>query len=89
MALASGTSGSGYGSGTYAATPQDPAAEAYLRGQSMVGKRIACRQCAYPDGVRDTRTAQLVAARVLAGEFGLDAADRGQVLFYLPRRFGA
>jgi hypothetical protein len=55
----------------------------------MVGKRIACRQCAYPDGVRDTRTAQLVAARVLAGEFGLDAADRGQVLFYLPRRFGA
>ncbi len=91
MALASGTSGGGYGSGSgsYPSTPRDPAAEAYSRGKSMVKKRIACKKCAYPDGVQDTPTAQKVAARVQAGEFELKPADREQVLFYLQRRFGA
>jgi hypothetical protein len=96
-AMASGTSGGGYGggggygsgSGSYPSTPRDPAAEAYSRGKSMVKKRIACKKCAYPDGVQDTPTAQKVAARVRAGEFELKPADRDQVLFYLQRRFGA
>jgi hypothetical protein len=89
--LASGTSGGGYGSGSgsYPSTPRDPAAEAYSRGKSMVKKYIACKKCAYPDGVQDTPTAQKVAVRVLAGEFELKPADREHVLFYLQRRFGA
>lgn len=90
-ASASGRSGGGYGSGisSYPSIPQDPAAEAYSRGKSMVKKRIACKKCAYPDGVQDTPTAQKLAARVRAGEFELKPADREQVLFYLQRRFGA
>jgi hypothetical protein len=89
-AIASGTSGGGYGSGSgsYPSTPRDPAAEAYSRGKSMVKKRIACKKCAYPDGVQDTPTAQKVAERVRAGEFDLKPTDREQVLFYLQRRFG-
>ena len=89
-ALASGTSGSGGGGGgSYPSTPRDPVAEAYSRGKSMVKKRIACKKCAYPDGVQDTPTVQKVAARVRAGEFELKPADREQVLFYLQHRFGA
>lgn len=90
-ALASGTSGGVYGSGSgsYPSTPRDPAAEAYSRGKSMVKKRIACKKCAYPEGVQDTPTAQKAAARVRAGEFELKSAEREQVLFYLSRRFGA
>lgn len=90
-AIASGTSGGGYGSGSgyYPSTPRDPAAEAYSRGKSMVKKCIACRECAYREGVQDTPTAQKVAARVRAGEFDLMPADREQVLYYLQRRFGA
>ena len=86
----SGTSGSGYSRGL--STPEstaDPAAEAYSRGKSMVAKRIACKKCPLPQGVKDTPTAQAVAARVKAGEFELSASERGQVLYYLSRRFGA
>ncbi len=90
-ALASGTSGSGYasGSGASPSTPRDPAAESYARGKSMVKKRIACKKCAFPLGVQDTPTAQKVAAGVRAGEFGLKPAERDQVLYYLSERFGA
>lgn len=94
-ALASGTSGGasggGYGSGStsYPSTPRDPAAEAYSRGKSMVKKRIACKKCAYPEGVQDTPTALKASARVRAGEFKLKPVEREQVLFYLQRRFGA
>ncbi len=92
-ALASGTSGGGYGSGSgsgsYPATTRDPAAEAYARGKSMVKKRIACKKCAYPQGVQDTPTAQKVAASVRSGEFALKTAEREQVLYYLAERFGA
>lgn len=88
---ASGTAGGGYGSGSgsYPSAPRDPVAEAYSRGQAMVKKRIACKKCAYPNGVQDTPTAQKVAARVRAGEFELKPADREKVLFYLQRRFAA
>ncbi len=89
-AMASGTSGGGYGGGgSYPSTPRDPAAEAYSRGQSMVKKRIACKKCAFPAGVQDTPTAKAVASRVRSGEFDLKSADREQVLYYLSRRFGA
>lgn len=96
-ALASGSGGGGggggggYGSGigTYPSTPRDPAAEAYSRGKSMVSRRIACKQCAYPDGVKDTPTAQKVAERVRAGEFDLKPGEREQVIHYLSRRFGS
>lgn len=87
-----GTSGGGYGSGSgsasYPSTPRDPAAEAYSRGKSMVKKRIACKKCAYPEGVQDTPTALKASMRVRAGEFKLKPAEREQVLFYLQRRFG-
>ena len=90
-AIASGTSGGGYGggSGSYPSTPRDPAAEAYSRGKSMVSKRISCKKCAHPEGVKDTQTAKKVAARVRAGEFELKPEQREQVLYYLSRRFGA
>jgi hypothetical protein len=91
--VASGTAGGGYGSGSgsggYPSTPRDSVADAYSRGQAMVKKRIACKKCAYPNGVLDTPTAQKVAARVRAGEFDLKPADREKVLFYLQRRFAA
>lgn len=88
--LASGTSGGGLGSGSgsYQSAPRDPVAEAYSRGKSMVAKRIACKNCAFAQGIKDTATAQLVAARVRAGEFDLKPEDRGNVLLYLSRRFG-
>lgn len=93
-AFASGTGGgggSGYGSGSgaYSSAPYDPNIEAYSRGKSMVAKRIACKKCAFPEGVKDTPTAQKVAARVRAGEFELKPGERQQVLIYLSRRFGA
>ncbi len=88
-ALASGTSGSGYGGGggSYNFAPRDPEAEAYSRGKSMVSRRIACKKCAYPDGVKDASTAQEVVTRVQSGEFDLKPEQREQVLFYLSRRF--
>lgn len=86
-ALASGTSGGGT-SGSGPSIPRDPAAEAFSRGKSMFKKRIACKKCAYSEGVEDTPTAQKVAARVRAGEFELKSAEREQVLYYLSRRFG-
>ena len=87
---ASGTSGSGSGSGggLYPSVPRDPAAEAYSRGKSMVSKRIACKKCPFPEGVKDTPTAQKIAAQVRAGEFDLKPAEREQVIYYLSRRFG-
>ena len=93
-AFASGSGGGGGGSygsggGTFQTVPRDPAAEAYSRGKSMVSKRIACKKCPFPDGVKDTPTAQRVAERVRAGEFGLKPDERQQVLVYLSRRFGA
>lgn len=89
-ALASGSAGAGHGSlpSTFPSSPRNPEAEAYARGKSMVAKRIACKKCEYVDGVKDTPTAQKVAARVRAGEFKLEPADRQQVLYYLSRRFG-
>lgn len=90
-ALASGTSDGGYssGSGFYPSTPRDPAAEAYSRGKSMVSRRISCKKCAFPDGVKDKPSAIKVAERVRAGEFDLKPAERELVLFYLSRRFAA
>lgn len=90
-ALASGTSGGGYRGdiGAFPSPPlYDPAAEAYSRGKAMVSRRITCKKCAYPEGVKDMPTAQKVAASVRAGEFALKPADREQVLYYLSRRFG-
>lgn len=86
-----GSGGGGYGSGigTYPSTTRDPAAEAFTRGKSMVARRISCKQCAYPEGVKDTPTAQKVAERVRAGEFDLKPREREQVIYYLSRRFGS
>lgn len=90
-AFASGTSGSygGGGGGSYPSGDRDPAAEAYARGKSMVKKRIACKKCAYPNGVQDTPTAKRVAADIRAGAFTLKPAEREAVLYYLSERFGA
>lgn len=92
--VASGSGGGGGGGfsggfGGGASVARDPAAEAYSRGKSMVSKRIACKKCAFPEGVKDTPTARDVAARVRAGEFALKPAERDQVLYYLSQRFGA
>ncbi len=88
-AMASGTSGGSFGTGSYPILPHDPAAEAFARGKAMVRKHISCKKCAYPEGVQDTPTAQKVAGRVKAGEFALKPADREKILYYLSRRFGA
>lgn len=89
--LASGTSGGGSGNlgDAYPTAPRDPQAEAYSRGKSLVSRKIACKKCENPDGVKDTPTALKVAARVRAGEFMLKPHEQEQVLYYLSRRFGA
>lgn len=89
-ALASGTSGYGSGSqsGTLPTVPRDPEAEAYSRGKSLVSRKITCKKCENPNGVKDTPTALNVAARVRAGEFKLKPHERELVLYYLSRRFG-
>lgn len=86
-----GSGGGGYGSGigNYPSTQFDLATEAYTRGKSMVSRRIGCKTCAYPDGVKDKATAQKVAERVRAGEFDLKPREREQVMYYLSRRFGS
>ncbi len=94
-AFASGSEGGyggsrGYGDSDYnRLPPRDPAAEAYSRGKWMVSKRIACKKCLYPTGVKDTPTAIKIASSVKAGEFDLKPNERQLVLYYLSRRFGS
>ena len=90
-AAASGSGGFGGGFGGSGIsgpdTPRDPYADAYARGKSHFKKRIACKQCAYPDGVNDSVTAAKVAKRIRAGEFGLTDAQRNDLLVFLQRRY--
>ncbi|WP_341711808.1 hypothetical protein [Erythrobacter sp.] len=78
-------------SGTSSLPPvaRDPAEIAYSKGKTLVSKRISCKTCAHPKGVKDAQTAQQVAQRVRTGEYELDAKERELVLFYLTNRFGA
>jgi len=86
LALQSGSQG---GSATFPTTrPRDPAAEAHSRGKSLVSKKIGCKKCAHPGGVKDAAVARTVAAQVRQGEFDLKDNERQLVLFYLTKRFG-
>lgn len=54
----------------------------------MVSRKIGCKKCAYPGGVKDAATARTVAGKVRAGEFDLKDRERELVLLYLTNRFG-
>lgn len=90
FALQSGSqSGSqGGGAGFPNRPPRDPAVEAHNRGKALVSKKIGCKKCAHPSGVKDSTTARAVAAQVRAGDFDLKDNERPLVLFYLTNRFG-
>ena len=90
VALQSGSqSGSQSGGASFPnRPPRDPAVEAHNRGKSLVSKKIGCKKCAHPGGVKDAATARAVAAQVRAGEFDLKDNERQLVLFYLTNRFG-
>lgn len=87
--LQSGSEGGGQsGSARFPTRPRDPAEEAYSRGKSLVSRKISCKKCALPSGVKDVETARTVATQVRAGEFDLKDREREMVLFYLSNRFG-
>ena len=90
LALQSGSqSGSQGGSATFPTLPpRDPAVEAHNRGKSLVSRKIGCKKCAHPGGVKDAAAARAVAAQVRGGEFDLKDNERQLVLFYLTKRFG-
>lgn len=90
LALQSGSQSGSQGGGASFPNrpPRDPAIEAHNRGKSLVSKKIGCKKCAYPGGVKDAATARSVAAQVRAGDFELDNNERQLVLFYLSNRFG-
>lgn len=82
-------SGSQSGSATFPnRPPRDPAVEAHKRGKSLVSKKIGCKKCAHPGGVKDAAAARTVAAQVRGGEFNLKNNERQLVLLYLTNRFG-
>lgn len=86
----SGSQGGGYGGSQTLppSEPRDPAVEAHNRGRSLVAKKITCKKCAYPRGVKNVETASAVAKQVRAGEFELTNEERELVLLYLYNRFG-
>ena len=90
LSLQSGSqSGSQSGGGTFPTRPpRDPAVEAHKRGKALVSRKIGCKKCAHPGGVKDASVARTVAAQVRAGEFDLKDDERQLVLFYLTKRFG-
>lgn len=90
LALQSGSqSGSQSGTATFPnRPPRDPAVEAHNRGKSLVSKKIGCKKCAHPGGVKDAAAARTVAAQVRGGEFNLKDNERQLVLLYLTNRFG-
>lgn len=89
--LASGSSGDygrvgdGFSS---LSVPRDPFEDAFLRGRSQFKKRITCKTCAYPEGIRDKASAARLAERVRSGDFELDARQRADVMIFLQRRYG-
>jgi hypothetical protein len=90
LALQSGSqSGGSSGSVRFPVLPpRDPAVEAHNRGKSLVSRKIGCKKCVHPGGVKDAEAARTVAAQVRAGEFDLKDKERQLVLFYLTKRFG-
>jgi len=89
LASGSGTRGGGGGgfSGGGFSQQRDPAKEAYRRGFKLFKKRITCKKCAYPKGVRDTVTAKQVAQGVRDGKFKLKSNERDLVLYFLSDRY--
>jgi hypothetical protein len=91
-ALASGSGGGGYvsGGGGYSqpSTARDPYADAYARGKSQFRKRIACKTCAFPQGVHDSVTAGMITKRVRSGEFRLTEQQRSDLMIFLQQRYG-
>jgi hypothetical protein len=88
LSLQSGSQSGGQSGGSFPRIEQrDPAVEAHNRGKSLVSKKIACKKCAYPKGVKDAATARTVADKVRSGDFSLTKSERELVLFYLKNRF--
>ncbi len=95
--LASGSGGGGYSGGGYSggniggggleSRPVDSATRAYNKGKKMFAKRITCKKCSYKSGVTDSKTANEVAKKVKAGEFGLKANEQSAVLQYISQRY--
>lgn len=89
LSLQSGSqSGSQGGNASIPNRPRDPQAEAYSRGRSLVSKKISCKKCAHPKGIKDAQAAQAVAQQVRNGEFDLKDDQRQLVVLYLKNRFG-
>jgi len=83
-----GFGGGGFGSSQRAPRVQlTPAQRSFKRGQKAYKKSVACKKCAYPNGITATKTANEVVQKVKSGQIKVKANRQKDLLYYLSQRY--
>jgi hypothetical protein len=66
-----------------AASPPNP----YRNGQMVYARKVACKTCAFPGGLKDMESVKRALQQIQGGELGLSPEERSAVTDYINRRF--
>lgn len=58
-------------------------------GQAVYGRKIACKKCRFPGGLKGQEQVSSAVAMIEGGQIALSAAERAAVQDYISKRFKA
>ena len=74
-----------WASGTVSAPGAAP--NPYQAGQAVYARKVACKTCAYPGGLKGMDSVQEALQKIESGALSLTAEERTAVTAYINRRF--